>query len=173
MTSHLDMTRIGWRCSLLIVLGLLAMAGTQVAADDAASSSDTYTWSAELVAFDDMAKTATVQTRLVSHAEIEDLSGFSEGDQVMLKWSGAYSSASGVRNVTRDTMVDEGDRFAMPVEFVSTQMDNRYITFKVPVPSRDVEKIKALEPGEWVTATSPHEPSDQTTAITQIHPYSS
>ena len=61
----------------------------------------------------------------------------------------------------------------MPVEFVSMEMDNRYVNFKVPVPSGDVAKIKSLTPGTWVTVTSAHEPSDQAEAVAGIRPYNS
>ena len=170
MTSHLTPARIIRTLSLTVGLGLVAVAGSPLAAADTDS---TYSWSAEFVAFDDAAKTVTVQARIVSHSEIEDFSAFSKGDQIMLTWSGAYGSASGVRNLTHDTSVDEGELFAMPVEFVSMEMDNRYVNFKVPVPAGDVAKVKSLAPGKWVTVTSPHEPSDQAEAVAGIRPYNS
>ena len=134
---------------------------------------DTYTWSAKLVAFDEATKTATVQARIVSHSEIEDFSSFSKGDQILLTWSGAYGSASGVRNLSRETVVDEGQLFAMPVEFVSFEMDNRYVRFNVPVPSENLAEIKDLGLGKWITATTPHEPLEMVESIRTIRPYNS
>ena len=171
MTSHLTLARIIRTLSLGVAISLVAVAGQRVAAADTAEGA--YTWSAELVAFDEAAKTATVQARIVSHAEIKDFSRFSKGDQIMLTWSGAYSNASGVRNLTHGTSVDEGELFTMPVEFISMEMDNRYVNFKVPVPGGDVAKIKSLTPGTWVTVTSPHEPGDQAEAVSGIRPYNS
>lgn len=170
MTSHLTSAHSVRTLSLVLAIGLMAVAGSPLAAADA---DGTYTWSAELVEFDDTATTATVQARMVSHSEVTDFSTFSQGDQIMLTWSGAYSSASGVRNLTHETSVDEGELFTMPVEFVSMEMDNRYVNFKVPVPSGDVAKIKSLTPGTWVTVTSAHEPGDQAEAVAGIRPYNS
>jgi len=170
MTSHLTPAHSVRTLSLVIAIGFMAVAGSPLVAADGDS---TYTWSAELVAFDEAAKTATLQARIVSHSEIEDFSAFSQGDQIMLTWSGAYDAASGVRTLTHETSVDEGERFTMPVEFVSMEMDNRYVNFKVPVPGSDVAKVKSLAPGQWVTVTSPHEPGDQAEAVAGIRPYNS
>lgn len=169
MTSHLTASHI--RTFACLGVALLVAAGTQVEARDAAN--DSYTWSAELVGFDEATNTATVQARIVSHAEINDFSDFSKGDQIMLTWSGAYGSASGVRNLTHDETVDEGQLFTMPVEFVSMELDNRYVRFNVEVPSADAQKIRNLEPGKWITATSPQEPADRAEAVSAIRPYNS
>ena len=171
MMNHLNLTRKARKFSLLVAVGLLGLAGTKVAAGSAPGDTpDTYTWSAELVALDEMAKTITVKSRVVSHAEVGDLSAFTKGDHIMLTWSGAYGSASGVRYVTHDVEA-KGELYTMPVEFVSSELDGRYITFKVPIPSSDVENIKSLMPGVWVRAMSPQQPSGLAEAIAEIRPY--
>lgn len=172
MIAHISDTRNFWKPSLIIV-GLLALASPQGAASSASDGDmpDTYTWSAELVALDESANTVTVKSRMVSHAEIEDVSVFSEGDQIMLTWSGAHSSASGVRNLRRGTDAQD-EAFTMPVEFVSSERDGQYVIFKVPAPSSDMDRIKTLTPGVWVTATSPQQPSGEAATIEQIRPYS-
>ncbi len=53
-----------------VIGGLLAMAAALPATAGGAAN-ETYTWSAELVAVDETARTVTVQSRLVSNAEIE------------------------------------------------------------------------------------------------------
>lgn len=91
----------------------------------------------------------------------------------MLTWSGTSGSASGVRNLTHGISVAAGELFTMPVEFVSMEMDNRYVNFRVPVPRADVEKMRALSTGEWITATSSHELSDESDVVAAIRPYTS
>jgi hypothetical protein len=149
----------------LVFAGLLAMAAVQpAAANDPAT--DTYTWSAELVAVDEQASTVTVQSRLVSNAEVAELTG---GDRAVLVWSG-ITTAAGVRSVTQGTTTD-ADRLTLPIEYLSSEHDGRHVRFKVPVPSADLARIAALSPGQWVTATSAHRPASYTEAVVSIRPY--
>lgn len=151
----------------LIAAGLLAMAAALPAfAEDAAS--ETYTWSAELIAVDEAARTVTVQSRLVSNAEV-DFSALDPGDRVTLTWSG-INTAAGVRRIVSGK-APEDDRLTLPIEFVSAEMDNRYVRFKVQVPSDDIAKLAALEPGTWITATSPRRPQRFEEAVTDARPY--
>lgn len=150
-----------------VVAGLLAMAAMQGAiAGDAAN--ETYTWSAELVAIDEPARTMTVQSRLVSDADV-DFDSLDGGDRVTLTWSG-ISTAAGVRRITNGAAPD-GDLLTLPVEFVSAELDDRYVRFKVPVPSDDVAKIAALSAGQYVTATSPQRAAHWEEAVADVRPY--
>jgi len=164
-------TRIALTRAIFVTMGLLVLSVQQAAkaAGTDTSEAEAYTWSAELDTFDATAGTITVKSLVVNHAGIENLEELSEGDRAMLTWSGVFS-ASGIRSLTRGTE-SEFDRFTLPVEFVSAEMDGRYIRFKVPVPSSDRAKIAALEPGQWVTVTSPHQPSGWNEAVAAIRPY--
>lgn len=163
--------------SALVLAGLIAIAGSNgptLAADEPQSRSaeagqETYTWSAELVDFDEAARTVTVRGRVEYHAEIGDLPDFDEGDHVMLTWSG-IRSAAGIRTVTRGTEAPF-DRFMLTVEFVSVHGDGAYIDFRVPIPEDDVARIEAVPPGEWVTATSPHHSTRWEDAVIDIRGY--
>jgi hypothetical protein len=147
--------------------GLLAMAAAApVAADNTAK--DTYTWSAELVAVDQQARTATVQARFVSDADV-DFESLEAGDRVTLVWSG-ITTAAGVRRITNGA-APEDDRLTLPIEFVSTEIDNQYVRFKVPVPANDLTKLESLTPGQWITATSPYRADNWQEAVVNLRPY--
>lgn len=150
-----------------LIAGLLAMAAAIPAiANDAAN--DTYTWSAELVAVDEPARTVTVQSRLVSNAEV-DFDALDAGDRVTLVWSG-INTAAGVRRIV-EGRPSEDDRLTLPIEYVSAEHDNRYVRFKVQVPSDGLAKLKALDPGEWITATSPRRGARFEEAVADVRPY--
>jgi hypothetical protein len=147
--------------------GLLAMAAALPAwAGDAAN--DTYTWSAELVEVDERARTATVESRLVGNAAV-DFAALDEGDRVTLTWSG-INTAAGVRRIV-DGAAPEDDLLTLPIEFVSAGDDEQYVRFKVAVPSDDVAKIAGLQPGAWVTATSPRRATRFEEAVADLRPY--
>ena len=124
---------------------------------------ETYTWSAELVAFDEAEAMATVRARLVDE-NLNDLRGFSAGDPIVLTWSGVHSAAAGILAVAPGERA--WGRFEMPVEFVS--LAGRYLTFRTPIQADFVNTIMALEPGQWVTATSPHAAWDRNAVVLDI-----
>ena len=149
-----------------VIAGLLAAAAQPASAQHAAK--DTYTWSAELVAVDEQARTVTVQSRLVSNAD-EEFASLDGGDRVNLVWSG-INTAAGVRRITKSAAPEE-DRLTLPIEFVSAELDNQYVRFKVPVPSDDLEKLASLSPGHWVTGTSPQRAATWEEAVADLRPY--
>ena len=148
-------------------LGVLAMAAALPASSNDAPN-DSYTWSAELIDVDQPAGTVTVQSRLVSNADV-DFKSLDKGDRVTLTWSG-ISTAAGVRRVVQGDAPD-GDVLTLPIEFVSPELDDRYVRFKVAVPSDDLAKIASLQPGSWITATSPRRAADFREAVVDVRPY--
>jgi hypothetical protein len=148
-----------------VIAGLL-VAALPASAQHAAK--DTYTWSAELVAVDEQARTVTVQSRLVSNAD-EEFATLDGGDRVNLVWSG-INTAAGVRRITKSAPPEE-DRLTLPIEFVSAELDNQYVRFKVPVPSDDLAKLASLSPGHWVTGTSPQRAATWEEAVADLRPY--
>jgi hypothetical protein len=149
-----------------VIAGLLAMAAARAVA--ANTSSDTYTWSAELVAVDEPARTVTVQAWLVGNADV-DWTHLKAGDRVTLTWSG-LNTAAGVRRIV-DGAAPADDRLTLPIEFVSAEHDNRYVRFKVAVPSADVARLASLSPGSWITATSPRRVARYEEAVAAVRPY--
>jgi hypothetical protein len=110
----------------------------------------------------------TVQAPLVSNAAV-DFETLDGGDRVTLTWSG-INTAAGVRRVV-DGEAPADDRLTLPIEFVSAQHDNRYLRFKVAVPSEDLTKLASLAPGSWITATSPRRPQRFEEAVADARPY--
>ena len=155
------------RQSRAVALGVLAIAVALPASADNAAN-DSYTWSAELVEVDQPAGTVTVQSRLVSNADV-DFKSLAKGDRVSLTWSG-INTAAGVRRVVQGDAPD-GDVLTLPIEFVSPELDERYVRFKVAVPDADLAKLASLQPGSWITATSPRRAEDFEEAVVDVRPY--
>ena len=149
-----------------VIAGLLAMAAVKPVTANTAN--DTYTWSAELVSFDRNAGTVVVQSPVVSDAAV-DFDRLERGDRVTLTWSG-IRTAAGVRRVT-DGAAPDADWLTLPVEFVSSELEGRYIRFTVPVPSDDLAKLASLSPGQWVTATSPRRAASHGEAVADMRPF--
>jgi hypothetical protein len=162
----------------VLAFGVLALVGASTAVGQSdkshPESSDQaeaiYAWSAELVAFDEASNMVTVRAMLVSNPEETDLSALRAGDRAVLTWSG-LSTAAGVRAVQRGT-TSSFDRMTMPIEYVSSEHDGRYVSFKVPIPAKDAGAIAKLSPGAYVTATSPLRAKSPTDAVSAIRPYS-
>lgn len=150
----------------VIAWSLLAVAAAVPAAGSA--ENETYTWSAELVEVDEPARSVTVESRLVSNAEV-DFDALEEGDRVTLSWSG-INTAAGVRRIV-DGAAPDGDLLTLPIEFVSAEGENQYVRFKVAVPSDDVAKVATLQPGTWITATSPRRATRFEEAVADLRPY--
>lgn len=150
-----------------VIAGLLAMAVTGYTQAES-KPGETYTWSAELVAVDEPARTVTVQARVVEDAGI-DWDGLDSGDRVTLTWSG-IETAAGIRRVVTGAAPAD-DRLTLPVEFVSAEHDRRYLRFKVAVPGADVAKLASLSAGAWITATSPRRAARYEEAVATVRPY--
>ena len=162
-----DQSLSSTRQPLLAALGLLALAAALPASAGNAAN-DTYTWSAELIEIDQPAGTVTVQSRLVSDANV-DFGDFHEGDRVTLTWSG-INTAAGVRSIARGDAAP-GDSLTLPIEFVSPELDERYVRFRVAVPGDDLAKVATLQPGSWVTATSRRHAKHFEEAVADLRPY--
>jgi hypothetical protein len=154
----------------IAAFGLMALAASLPAAADSTRNEqqETYTWSAELIELDRPEGTITVESRLVSNAEI-DLGELEKGSRVTLTWSG-INTAAGVRRIV-DGPAAEDDLLTLPIELVSADGDQRYVRFKVAVPTDDLAKIESLQPGAWITATSPRRATHFEEAVADLRPY--
>jgi hypothetical protein len=132
------------------------------------AANETYTWSAELVGIDQASRTATVQAPLVSNATV-DFASLDGGDRVTVTWSG-INTAAGVRRISTGTPPAD-EPLTLAVEFVAPAHEDRYVRFKVAVPTDDVAKIAALQPGTWVTGTSPRGAARYEEAVADLRPY--
>jgi hypothetical protein len=172
MMSDLNLMLSSRRRCLPLATGLAVLLATCLVAAKAGTggaSDDAYTWSAELVGFDEAAGVALVKALVAGHANLEDLPSLSEGDRVTITWSG-LTRGTAIRSITRASET-AADGLTLAAEFVSTQRDDRYLVFRIPVPSEAVARISALSPGTWVTLTSPRSPADWDEAVVDARPY--
>jgi len=152
---------------------VLALTAIRVGAQSVQPTSETYSWSGELVAFDANGRTITVKSRVVGDHALKELPHFNAGDRIILIWSGFDTYADAISRAVRyDTAKKWNEPFTFPVEFVAYEASRQYVTFKFQVPSGSVDGLKSVKPGEWVTATSRHRPSNEAEAITAVKAYS-
>ena len=159
-----------WTLLAMVTFGVLALTVIGVGAQSLHPTSETYSWSGELVGFDATARTMTVKTRVVGDQALADLPHFKPGDRIVLTWSGFDTYADAISRAVRyDASKKWNEPFTFPVEFVA--YERQYVTFKVQVLAASVEPLTPIKPGEWVTAISRHRPANEADAITTVHAY--
>jgi len=159
-----------WTLLAIVTFGILALTVIGVGAQSLHPTSETFSWSGELVGFDANGRTMTVKTRVVGDQALADLPHFKAGDRIVLTWSGFDTYADAISRAVRyDAAKKWNEPFTFPVEFVA--YEPQYVTFKVQVPSSSVEPLTPIKPGEWVTAISRHRPATEGEAITTVHAY--
>jgi hypothetical protein len=164
--------RNSWVLLALTTFCLLALTAVRVGAQAVQPTSETYTWSGELVAFDPTGRTITVKSRVVGDQALADLPHFKSGDKIVLTWSGFDTYADAISRAVRyDAATKWNEPFTFPVEFVAYESSRQYVTFRFQVPPGSVDALKSLKPGEWVTATSRHRASSEADAITAVNAY--
>jgi hypothetical protein len=163
-----------WMLLAIASFCVLALTAVRVGAQSVRPTSETYSWSGELVGFDANSRTITVKSRVVGDQALTELAHFKSGDRIVLTWSGFDTYADAISRAIRfDAAKKWNEPFTFPVEFVAYESPRQYVTFKFQVPAASVEAVKSVKPGEWVTAISRHRPSDETEAITAVNPYTS
>ena len=151
---------------------VLALTAIRVGAQSVQPTSETYSWSGELVSFDANGGTITVKSRVVGEQALKDLPQFNAGERIVLTWSGFDTYADAIlRAVRYDATKKWNEPFTVPVEFVAYESPRQYVTFRFQVPAASAEPLKSLKPGEWVTATTKHRASNEAEAITAVHAY--
>jgi hypothetical protein len=159
------------RSTVFSLATLCVLAFTGLMAQASQLNSKTFTWSAEFVALDESTRFLTVKAPVVGEHAPADFGRFKAGERMMLRWSGYDTSADAISTAIRPADVKTDERFTFPADFVAFDANRRYATFKVQIPENNVASLKALKPGEWVTATSPQGSSSKTTPIVSIRPY--
>jgi hypothetical protein len=156
----------------VVTFCVLALTAIGVGAQTLQPTSETYSWSGELVGFDANGRTVTVKSPVFGDQAIAEVARFNPGDRIILTWSGYDTYADSISRAVRyEAGKKWNEPFTFPVEFVAYESPRRYLTFKFQVPAGSVEALKSLKPGEWVTATSRHRPSSETEAITAVNAY--
>jgi len=161
-----------WTFLAIATFCLLALTVIGVGAQSLQPTSETYSWSGELVGFDANSRTITVKSPVFGDQATAELPRFNPGERIILTWSGYDTYDDAISRAVRfDADKKWNEPFTFPVEFDAYESPRRYLTFKFQVPAGSVEALKSLKPREWVTATSRHRPSGETEAITAVHPY--
>ncbi len=156
----------------IVTFCVLALTAVRVGAQSVQPTSETYSWSGELVGFDANGRTITVKSRVVGDQALAELPHFKSGDRIILTWSGFDTYADAISRAVRyDAAKKWNEPFTFPVEFVAYESPRQYVTFTFQVPAGGVDALKSVKPGEWVTATSRHRPSNEADAITAVHAY--
>lgn len=161
-----------WMILAIATFCVLALTAIRVGAQSVQPTSETYSWSGELVAFDPHGRTITVKSRVVGDQALAELPHFTSGDKIVLTWSGFDTYADAISRAVRyDAAKKWNEPFTFPVEFVAYESPRQYVTFKFQVPAGSVDTLKSPKPGEWVTATSRHRASSEAEAITAVNAY--
>jgi hypothetical protein len=164
--------KMTWTLVAIVTFCILTLTAIRVGAQAVQPTSETYTWSGELVAFEPGSNMLTVKSRVVSEQALADMPQFKAGDKIILTWSGFDTYANGIlRAVRYEPSKKWSEPFTFPVEFVTYEADRQYLTFKLNVPAGSAEAVKAVKPGEWVTATSKHRAPSEAEAIVAVNAY--
>lgn len=158
---------ISFAAAALLTLGLASAASGATGAN--AADDETYEWSAKLVSFDATTNTAVVRALVESYVDIDGLNGFSDGDRLILTWTGRHW-AGGIRSLDRDPDLADS-ALSLPVEFVSTELGGRYVDFRIPVPESARSEIASFEPGTRVTGTSPRMATEWAKGVMSLRHY--
>src|SRR5688572_16385636 len=161
-----------WMFLAIVIFSVLTLTAVRVGAQSVQPTSETYTWSGELVGFDASGRTITMKSRVVGDQALKELPQFKAGDRIVLTWSGFDTYADAISRAVRyDAAKKWSEPFMFPVEFVAYESPRQHVTFKFQVPAASGDAIKSLKPGEWVTATAKHRPSSEAEAITAVIAY--
>jgi hypothetical protein len=147
----------------------VSLAGAAAGVSSAATAKDSYEWSATLVSFDSASSTAVFQARIETHANIEGLENFSDGDRLILTWTGR-SWAAGVRGLAKNPALTP-ESLSLPVEYVSTEREGQYLNFRIPVPADSVAVIESFDPGTRVVGVSPRMATDWDSGVRHLRHY--
>jgi hypothetical protein len=156
----------------VLVVALCVGAGTTTAqTPSAAAANDTFIWHGELVSAEAGSGTFTVKARMLSDAARE-VARYNAGDRVLLTWSGVDRYAGAVRLISKfDAGKKITETFAFPVELVSRDVQNDYVTIRLRASSAAVDAVKTVKPGEWVTVTMRQRSSGDAQGIVSVEPY--
>jgi hypothetical protein len=162
-----------WMLLAIVIFALTTLTAVAVGAQALQPTSETYSWSGELVGFNETDRTLTVKSRVVGTQALAELERFKPGDRIVLTWSGFDTFADAIKEAVRyDAGKKWSEPFTFPVEFVAYEAPRQYVTFKFQVPAGSAQALKALKPGEWVTAISRHRPAAESEVITAVNAYS-
>ena len=128
-----------------------------------------YTWSGEVLMYEEKGKTVTVKAPYLEHIN-RYIGDFTRGDKVMLNWAtNRPGETEAIRYVGRYD-ASSGGRwgYVLPAEFVSADTTARRLTFTVAVPSKALKTLKRVPSGGWIKVTTPFDQPNDTAAIVAL-----
>ena len=141
---------------------LLCLVGTQVTTRAEAANepeTDMYQWHAEFVATNPYSRTLTVKARMVSPEASAGLGDVRPGDAIVITWSGFRERAHGIRRVDRQHAGgDQADQFRLRGTFDAVDPATQYLTFTIDATADSLSAVTGIEPGDWATFISAHQP---------------
>ena len=154
---------------ILLVVGAAESVFAQAAPVDAKR---TYVWFAELVSFDNAAKTMTVKSA-VNEAVARYLDRFKPGRRIVLVWTADNTKpeTGPVRYIEAyETMKGSGVNlgYILPAEFVTADAAARTVTFKTTVPEAAIQALTAIQPGRSIAVTTPMSQPSEAAVIASI-----
>jgi hypothetical protein len=149
------------------MLGVLVMPAAGALAQPA--KNQTYTWSGEVLMYDEKGKTVTVRAPYLEHIN-RYIGNFTRGDKVVLNWAmTSPGETEAIRYVGRYDQTNGAKwGYVLPVEFVSADTTARQLTFTVAVPSRALKALQRIPSGGWIKVTTPFDQPNETAAIVAL-----
>ena len=152
---------LAFAATCLAVLGFAA-------APASAADEDSYEWSASLVSVDESAGSAVFEALVESYARIP-FDTLDPGDRLTLVWTGRMWAA-GVRDLASNPNVED-KALTLPVEYVGTTHEDRYVQFRIAIPREYMADLAAMDPGVRVTVVSPRTARDWNDGVLSLRNY--
>ena len=153
----------GW--VVLAVLSLMVFAAPGEL--DAQTKSQSFGWYAELVRFDQAAKTVTARAPIAEHVA-RYIGRFAPGERIVLVWSQYDAEGDLIRYVERAEAMAATSGYIVPVEYVSSDADGRTLTFATPVSDGAAGLLAAAAPGTPFRGGSPMVDPTPTAAVVSV-----
>jgi hypothetical protein len=163
------MTRTLRGASVAIALQMLAIPlVAQPAGNQSPTRNQSYAWLGQVVARDTVSKTVTVKVPYREHIN-RYIGEFKPGDKVKLTW--ATPSPGETEAITYVGRYDASSGkwgYVLPVEFVSADTTERWLTVTTTVPSKALDTLQTVAPGGWIKVTTPFDQPNETARIDRI-----
>ncbi len=128
-----------------------------------------YSWSGEVLMYDEKGKTVTVKAPYLEHIN-RYIGEFTRGDRVVLNWATPRpGETEAIRYIGRyepSTVAKWG--YVLPVEFVSADTTTRQLTFTVAIPSKAARTLRKVPPGGWIKVTTPFDQPNERASILAV-----
>ena len=128
-----------------------------------------YIWYGQLIAVDEQTRTATIKAHIPALVE-KYVDRFKPGDRLVLVWDMIGKTeaqrALALWNQEQNTAGNTG--YVLPIEFVSADAPSHMVTFYLRVPKTVLDRLRSVEPGQWIKVTTPMIQPSQDATMTSI-----